>query len=235
MERSWHYKDVDNYDLLARYYDELLQDEESLKYWLEYFEKLPGKDILELASGSGVMARILKSKGYNVIASDLSSAMRDVALKTNFDGDYRILNMIDFEIDQSFDIILCLCDSINYLFLNELETMFENVYNHLNLGGHFVFDMHDLMRLEEFANEYIEEGQVLDTFYQWAIISDPLSKELQERFTFYTEEGIIQEHHLQNVFTIQEVEKALSKVGFKVQVVDEFIKDEKVLVIGEKI
>ncbi len=112
MEGSWHFKDVDNYEILAKYYDALLQDEESLKYWLDYIHKLKGKDILELASGSGVMAKILKNEGYNVVASDISEAMKK-ASKQNFDGEYLILNMIDFKLDRSFDIILCICDSIN--------------------------------------------------------------------------------------------------------------------------
>lgn len=234
MERSWYYKDVDNYELLAQYYDCLLQDEESLGYWLEYIEKLPGHDVLELASGSGVMAGILKSKGYNVVASDLSEAMKEVALKHNFDGDYRILNMLDFKLDQQFDIILCLCDSINYLNPDELVKMFSNVYQHLNKSGCFLFDMHSIARLNEFTEEYIEEGTVMDTDYQWSIIADVKSKELHERFTFYTSDGIVQEHHSQCVFTIAEVQKAMVSVGFKCQIIEDFIKDEKVLVMGVK-
>lgn len=233
MEGSWRFKDVDNYEYLAKYYDALLQDEESLKFWLDYILKLRGNTVLELASGSGVMARILKEKGYDIIASDISEAMKKSA-KANFDGEYQILNMIDFKLDKKFDIILCICDSINYLNNDELKTMFENVYNHLNDGGTFLFDMHSMKRIEEFKDEYIEEGRVLDTDYQWAIISDPESNELQERFTFYMEDGIVNEHHVQNVFKIEDVEKKMIDAGFETEIVEDFIKDEKVLVMGVK-
>ncbi len=233
MEGSWRFKDVDNYEYLAKYYDALLQDEESLKFWLDYILELRGNTVLELASGSGVMARILKEKGYDIIASDISEAMKKSA-KANFDGEYQILNMIDFKLDKKFDIILCICDSINYLNNDELKTMFENVYNHLNDGGTFLFDMHSTKRIEEFKDEYIEEGRVLDTDYQWAIISDPESNELQERFTFYMEDGIVNEHHVQNVFKIEDVEKKMIDAGFETEIVEDFIKDEKVLVMGVK-
>lgn len=233
MEGSWRFKDVDNYEYLAKYYDALLQDEESLKFWLDYILELRGNTVLELASGSGVMARILKEKGYDIIASDISEAMKKSA-KANFDGEYQILNMIDFKLDKKFDIILCICDSINYLNNDELKTMFENVYNHLNDGGTFLFDMHSMKRIEEFKDEYIEEGRVLDTDYQWAIISDLESNELQERFTFYMEDGIVNEHHVQNVFKIEDVEKKMIDAGFETEIVEDFIKDEKVLVMGVK-
>lgn len=233
MEGSWHFKDVDNYEVLAKYYDALLQDEGSLKYWLEYIHQLKGKDVLELASGSAVMAKILKNEGYNVVASDISEAMKK-ASKRNFDGEYLILNMIDFKLDRSFDIILCICDSINYLNEDELLPMFKNVYEHLNSGGTFLFDMHSMMRLEEFKDEYIEEGQVLDTNYQWAILADTYQKQLQERFTFYMDEGIVQEHHVQNVFDIKLVKEKMLAAGFEVEIVEDFIEDEKVLVMGVK-
>ena len=95
MERSANSKNVDNYEILSQYYDELLQDEESLSLWVKYIEEIPFESVLELASGSGVMAGILKRKGYDVTASDISVDMKE-ASKNNFDGEYLILNMIDY-------------------------------------------------------------------------------------------------------------------------------------------
>ena len=64
MGGSVCFKDVKNYQALAKYYDELLQDVDSLDIWVQYIEKyIRGKNILELASGSGVMADFLKNKG----------------------------------------------------------------------------------------------------------------------------------------------------------------------------
>ena len=93
MEGSANSKNVSNYEVLAKYYDDLLQDEEALSLWLKYIESEPFNTVLELASGSAVMSGILKNKGYDITASDISEQMKDAA-KKNFDGQYLILNMI---------------------------------------------------------------------------------------------------------------------------------------------
>ena len=77
------------------------------------------KTVLELASGSGILADILAKKGYIVTASDISKDMKEVA-KNNYDGEYLILNMIDYHLDRKFDLIICFVDSINYLYEEEL-------------------------------------------------------------------------------------------------------------------
>ena len=233
MEGSWHFKDVANYASLSAYYDALLQDEESLKYWLDYILKIKAKDVLELASGSGVMAKCLKDLGYHVVASDISPQMKDVALK-RFDGDYRLIDMTDFHLAERFDLILCLCDSINYLEQDELDKMFACVWEHLKSGGTFLFDMHDEKRLSEFKEEYIEEGSVLNTDYQWAIIADEDNRQLYERFTFYQDDGIVQEHHVQNIFDVELIKNKMMKQGFEVKIVKDFIPEEKILFMGVK-
>lgn len=232
MEGSTTSKNVSNYEMLAKYYDELLQDEEALSLWLEYIEEKPFKTVLELASGSGVMAGILSSKGYDVIASDISAEMKE-ASKANFDGEYLILNMTNYNLNKKFDLVLCICDSINYLYEEELDSFFKKAYEHLNDDGRLIFDMHHKARIEEFKEQYIEEGYVGDVPYQWTIMSDEFDNTINEHFTFYTDEGMIQEHHTQNVFDLDNVKKMMSKY-FKVRAIEDFVEDEKILVIGEK-
>lgn len=232
MERSTNNSNVSNYEILAKYYDELLQDEEALSLWLKYIEEEKFESVLELASGSGVMAGILKDKGYKIIASDLSDSMKEASIK-NFDGDYRIINMIDYNLNQKFDLVLCICDSINYLEPNEIDSFIKCAYNHLNENGRLIFDMHSIKRLSEFEEQYIEEGYVLGVPYQWTIMSDPQDSLINEHFTFYTKDGMIQEHHTQNVFSIDLIKEKMLKL-FNTIVIDDFIEDEKVLVIGRK-
>lgn len=232
MERS--NKEVKEYEYLAKYYDYLLGDEEAFNFWLEYINAKDYHTVLELASGSGVLAGILKKQGKEVTASDISKEMKDVATN-NFDGEYLILNMIDFDLHKKYDLILCVCDSINYLYEEELEQMFKSVYKHLNDGGRFIFDMHNPKRLKEFDEEYIEEGQIDENvYYQWTINSDTFDRTVNEHFTFYTPEGMIQEQHTQNVFEPSVVKEKLESVGLESEVVMDFIEDEKILFIGTK-
>jgi len=227
-------KEVKEYEYLAKYYDYLLGDEEAFDFWLEYINAKDYHTVLELASGSGVLAGILKKQGKEVTASDISKEMKEVATN-NFDGEYLILNMIDFDLHKKYDLILCVCDSINYLYEEELEQMFKSVYKHLNDGGRFIFDMHNPKRLKEFDEEYIEEGQIDENvYYQWTINSDTFDRTVNEHFTFYTPEGMIQEQHTQNVFEVDDVKNKLENTGLESEVVMDFIEDEKILFIGTK-
>ncbi len=225
--------EVKQYSSLAYYYDYLLQDEEALNLWLKYIESVPFSSCLELASGSGLMASILYDKGYDITASDISEEMREVALK-RFNGEYLILNMADYKLERKYDLILCICDSLNYLNEDELESFFRCAHEHLNEKGRIIFDMHHPQRLNEFAEEYIEEGQLEDgNFYQWTIMSDREEKTINEHFTFYLKNDMIQEHHVQNVFSINDVKKKMESY-FNVRVIEDFVPDEKILFTGEK-
>lgn len=233
MEGSTNNKNVGNYEMLAKYYDELLQDEEALSLWLKYIEEEKFNSVLELASGSGVMASILKEKGYQIIASDISESMKR-ASKNNYDGEYLILNMCNYKLNKKFDLILCICDSLNYLELDELDGFFKCAYEHLNENGRLIFDMHSIKRIDEFKQQYIEEGYVLNTPYQWTIMSDEYANLINEHFTFYTKDAMIQEHHTQNVFKVDDIECKMKSL-FDVRVIEDFVEDEKVLVIGRKL
>ena len=233
MEGSTSSKNVSNYEMLAQYYDELLQDKEALSLWLKYIEEEPFSSVLELASGSGVMAGILQEKGYDIIASDLSSAMKDVS-KNNYNGEYKIINMIDYHLDRKFDLILCICDSINYLEKEELSSFFKCAYEHLNNNGRLIFDMHSIKRIEEFKEQYIEEGIVLDTPYQWTIMSDEYDNLINEHFTFYTKDAMIQEHHTQHVFNVSDIKNKMTDL-FDTRIIEDFVEDEKLLIIGRKL
>ena len=221
------------YDYLAYIYDELLGDADAFKLWLKEIENEKFNDVLELASGSGVLANILKEKGYNIIASDISSSMKDAA-KRNYDGEYLILNMTNYSLNKKFDLILCVCDSINYLEEDELNSFFKCAYDHLKENGRLIFDMHHKSRIDEFMEEYIEEGQISDIKYQWTINSDAYSNMINEHFTFYTGDGMIQEQHTQHVFDSDIIVKKMEAIGFKVKCIDEFVKNEKILIVGRK-
>lgn len=232
MEGSTNSKNVSNYAKLSEYYDDLLMDIDAYDYWLEYIEAEPFKSVLELASGSGVLTGILEKKGYDIVASDISEEMKQ-ASKKNYNGEYLIINMIDYHLDRKFDLILCLCDSINYLEENELDSFIKCAYEHLNDNGRLIFDMHNEKRLDEFKEQYIEEGNIDGINYQWTIMSD-IDRTINEHFTFYTDNGMIQENHTQHVFSIELIKEKMNKL-FNTEIIEDFIKDEKVLVVGRKL
>jgi len=217
------------YDTLALYYDELLGDSESLDIWVEKVEKeINGRDILELACGSGELALKLGAKGYNVYATDISQQMIEVAKGKN-----KIDNVSFSELDdKKFDAILCFCDSFNYFNdLNEVESFIINAKKHLKDDGVLMFDTHHLERLNEFEDEYIEEGSLKDIFYQWTIKSDKLSSRLMEHFAFYFENNTVTESHSQMVFDPKALAELMANyLDTKYDL--EFVENEKIMFVG---
>ena len=107
------------------------------------------------------------------------------------------------------------------------------------LGPHGVllFDMHTPQRLEEFAEEYIEEGMLEDTPYQWTILSD--EDRIYQHFAFWTSEGLKEEHHVQTVFNPLAVLQRMEAAGFEVEIMTDFTQlgiqpGEKLFYAGRK-
>ena len=227
------------YDTLAKYYDELLGDNDALDLWVDVVKKNVVKpDVLELACGSGDLAIKLAKAGYNVLATDISQEMINVASNkvSQANPKFEIMDMTKFALNQKYDGILCFCDSFNYLNnYEEIAAMFHNVYQHLNSQGVFIFDTHHLNRLKEFKEEYIEEGQLSNVDYSWTILADDYNKTLMEHFAFYQNNEMIEENHLQHVFDYEKLKALLEAENFQVTYDTEFVKDEKVLFIGRKL
>lgn len=228
------------YNNLAKYYDELLRDNEATKMWLQFFNrhKTVG-NTLELACGTGEITLAIANDN-KIVATDLSQQMIDelkVKDKQHLIVDTFTLDMTDFELEQKFDNIVCFCDSINYLIAdNALETMFKSVYKHLNAGGVFMFDMHTKDRLVEFEDPFIETGELLGTDYQWSIISE--DEYIYHHFAFYEDE-MIEERHIQRVFEYEQVASMLKAIGFEINVFTDFTTEglaegEKIFIVGVK-
>lgn len=215
------------YNILAKYYDGLVKDENATLDWVALIEKyISKKELLELACGSGEITLKLASHGYHIDASDLSAAMIEEAVKK--DGadkvHFYVMDMNDFHVNKTYDGILCLCDSINYLLQERmLAELFEHIYHALKEDGVFIFDTHSLDRLDEFKEEFYEEGLVNGHEYTWSIIAD--DPYLYHNFIFYDESArAFQEQHIQRVYTPKLLDTLLQPY-FDYKVVTDFVKD----------
>lgn len=165
-----------SYDSLAAYYDALVKDEEATAAWLDYTRRYcPPGPLLELACGSGEISIALAEAGYTVDATDLSPSMIAAAqVKPHPDSiTFRVMDMLEMETKQPVQAVVCYCDSLNYLTsLDQVAQFIQKAAALLKNSGVLLFDMHTPERLNEFAEEYIEEGMLGDTPYQWTILSD---------------------------------------------------------------
>ena len=144
---------------------------------------------------------------------DLSPAMIEAAAAK--DTDHKVTwstgDMTDLSGFGTFDVITCLCDSVNYLDEAGFVRWLDQAWTHLNPGGYLYFDMHSQDRIDEFREGYAEAGTFEDgTQVQWLIESE--DNVLYQDFAFYLPDGrTLQEHHLQYIhdpeFVRQELEK----------------------------
>ena len=214
------------YQALAAYYDELVGDEATTDFWKRELEKQIGSgSILEYACGSGDMAIALAKDGYTVTAGDISQAMLESA-KAKPGSELVSWQLQDMcapsKVWEHYDSAICLCDSFNYLLEDEqVSAFFHNVYQVLKPGGCFIFDTHSLDRLQEFEDEYLEEGTLHEVQYEWSILAQ--DEYLYQNFLFFDEAGATHhEQHIQRVYHPSFLEAQLQECGFSWTVMTDF-------------
>jgi SAM-dependent methyltransferase len=226
-----------NFNLYSDYYDLLYSDKNykaEVDYVLSNYHSNTGIKILELGCGSGGHAEFFCENGNIVYGLDLSASMVEKALekKINNFQPYQG-NIIDFNLDEKFDLVTSMFHVISYLNKNtDLLSCFKSVNNHLQLDGLFIFDYwyapavlsqkpesrikifesNDL-KVERVANsELLTERNLVNVNFDIKVVSKKL-KEEQE----------FNEWHSMRYFTIPEIELFAAQTGFELLKTEELI------------
>lgn len=222
------------YQILASFYDALVKDDEATLAWVNFIEKHAAfHDVIEYACGSGEITLALARKGYDVKASDLSSEMVEMA-KQKAGAELIEFSVRDMTIpvDDQADLVLCLCDSMNYLMESEnFKQVILNAYHNLKENGTFIFDVHSLDRLSEFEDEFYEEGVIDGCGYEWSIQTQHDC--IFQNFVFFDEGAHpTYEQHFQRVYDPQIIKEWCEEVGFEVEIYTDFVHEG--ICAGEK-
>ncbi|MCK4634838.1 MAG: class I SAM-dependent methyltransferase [Candidatus Aenigmarchaeota archaeon] len=142
----------------AKYYDIVNQSyfNWTNKSFLNFFDlifsrmKSKPRNILILACGTGRFGIPLAKKGFNVTCLDISQEMLNVLKEKKEKEKIEIKivqgDMTNFSLDEKFDIILCMYNSVYELDEEGLKKILTRVYNHLNEDGIFIFDVEDFSK-----------------------------------------------------------------------------------------
>ncbi len=209
------------YSEFANVYD-IMQYDVDYDFWHEQMLKRIGayrsetKKILELACGTGTMAISLSKSGFITEGLDLSEDMLTIASSKASMEKQKIKfynqNMIDFETRKQYDVILCLCDGMNYLSDEEqFLSAVNQVRKHLLPGGLFIFDLSTIYKL----SQVIGNSTFAETFehsaYIWENEYDEESNQLNFLLTLFVDDGSmykrIEEYHQQRAYQIEEIKK----------------------------
>ena len=217
-------KDAKNYSYLAPLYDKLMEDVD-YESWADYIDEIiqehypEAEKILELACGTGSVAISLDELGYySVTASDLSPEMIDVArnkaLKAHADIRFTTLDFLNIDIDEQFDVIFSVFDSVNYLKSDiEVLRMLEQCEQVLKPGGLLIFDFSTPQNSLE-AVDYLnnEEAEIKDLRFFRTSEYDPHQKIHTNTFEIerlsHDKKHVIdqfKEIHQQQIYTLDEM------------------------------
>lgn len=209
-----------SYENFAYYYDSLMDEQ----FYDDYFQFINHhadfKSVLELGCGTGEIALRLAQNDKEIYATDLSKDMLEVARLKAINANVNLMlgrvDMTDFKTDRAVDLIICLCDSINYvLSKKKVRQTFKNVYESLKYNGTFIFDANSLYKIEEVLDGYFEEEDEEDFYFKWAVKKTAPGKveHLVEIIDKDNNEHIKEFHH-QQTYSINEYLSMLEQAGF---------------------
>lgn len=220
------------YGSLAGVYDRL-NAEVDYRGWADFIEKCferyakkRPEILLDLACGTGRMSYELARRGYDVIGVDGSAEMLNCALErrlTPTNPLYLMQDMRSFELYGSVGAVVCCLDSINYLRDDgDLSECFGRVYNYLDFGGVFVFDVSSAERFERiFAdNAYILEDEEGKIYCGWQNDYDEGSRICDFLLTVFREDRDgryerFDELQHERYYSVDELRSALSDAGLE--------------------
>ena len=143
-------KKTQMYTKLAKYYDKMhhfFDYKGQVEFIIDQFEKhnkSGKKKVLDVACGTGNHANLLVKRGFDVTGIDISKDMLKQAKKKDKRIRYLLRDMKDFKLNERFDMIICMFNSILYnLDKNQLKKTFRNFYTHLEKGGILIFESFD--------------------------------------------------------------------------------------------
>lgn len=219
---------MEPYAYFSAVYDLMMQDVPYQK-WMDYviglFDKyeIKPESILDLGCGTGTITTMLAQKGYEMIGIDLSEDMllvaREKATQSGQDILFLCQDMVEMELYGTVDVILSLCDSLNYITDEEdlLET-FRKANNYLNPGGLFIFDLNT-----EYKFKQMGEKTYAETYENSAFIWENEYEE-SERINAYQLTLFIknqgayerfEEAHYERAYDIETVKGLLDAAGLK--------------------
>lgn len=221
---------MEQYTDFAMVYDKFM-DETPYEKWCEnVVNELQNYDIkdglvLELGCGTGSMTELMAAKGYDMIGIDCAQEMLNIAYdkkeKSGYDILYLNQDMREFELYGTVRAVISVCDSVNYLLMDEdLIECFKLVNNYLDPKGIFFFDFNTVYKYKEVIGDTVIAENREDCSFIWENFFD-LEENINEYdLTIFAkhESGLFEkfeETHFQRGYTLEEMKHFIEAAGMK--------------------
>jgi SAM-dependent methyltransferase len=189
---------MQGYGAFARFYDSTVGDVSPKIEFLRSLikkHKPDARTVLEMACGTGTILKGLSDE-FEVAGLDLSQEMIEIARKKLPHKDIRAGDMTSFNFNSSFDVVLCVFDSINHLLKwEDWVATFDRARAHLNEGGLFIFDFNPEKRLEYLSSLPIAVTPLGEDYLLTKIGKDAARYFFDEKVFEKTDTDIYRMHH----------------------------------------
>lgn len=179
---------------------------------------------MDIACGTGQLCISILKDGIQSEGIDISKNMIEKAIENSINANTKInftlQDMRNFSLNDRYDLITCIFDSINHLLnLQEWKETFLKVRKHLISGGFFIFDINSIKSLKEKWNavninkddkgNYIIQKSVYIPDENISILNLSLFNKLNDKTFNLTEEQFIE-----SSFDIELIKSILLESGF---------------------
>lgn len=213
--------EVPPYSKLALIYDQLM-DHVDYRHWCRYvvslFSLAPGRinSIVDMSCGTGQLCHFFDSKKYDVTGCDLSLKMLK-KYKTGKRPPIACNAVQNCFKENSFDAVLFLYDSINYLMSESLvEKFFMESRRILKPGGLLIFDFVPESQCLTYYSNFHENEFWGETGYLRHSYYNTDEKIQNNEFTIIFGEERYFEHHKQKIYSTKIFKRLLNNAGFKI-------------------
>jgi SAM-dependent methyltransferase len=185
--------------------------------------------VVDLACGSGILARELFAAGYSVVGVDLSVPMIALARELVPQGLFVQHSLHSVDIPRC-GAVFSIGEGLSYLEPNQtrldLKPLFQRVWNALNPGGLFVFDVVESCQASnhpmEYRTERADAGWRLATTVSENTETGILTREIAIVRHRQGIEHRVSELHQVQTFDQAELHDSLAQCGFEVQIVRQY-------------
>ena len=194
------------------YYPEIFGQQ--LLAWMENRGWKP-ESAMDLGCGTGILCQLLHQNGIRAAGMDLSDGMIAIARAGTPGISYEVADMITFCPRETYDLVTCTGDALNHIGdLTDVEKIFGNVYQFLNPGGYFVFD---ILNSQEVSDSEPFEMDFSDTVRVWFQMTRPGENQVNLKIRVW-EAGELEfeENIRETVHNPEKICELLQKTGFTV-------------------
>lgn len=224
------------YTKLADIYDAVMEDV-NYELWADFIDAIilkhhpKPKTILELACGTGSLSLFLDElECYDILATDKSLPMIEKARKKNeamqCNVDFEVMDFLDIDVDRTFDIVVSIFDSVNYLQTSdEVLRFLEEVQKVLAPESLLVFDFttpkNSIQAIDYLNNEegYTEDNHRFFRQSTYDAGQQIHKNEFKIEKLADDQETVLQqfrETHLQKIYTLQQMLDIINQTAYNI-------------------